>query len=178
MEKEFVAFLQRQRWHSADEIFIWLTDHVSLMTALILTGFVFQIIRKRNFSRNHFYFLVFALGSAALLTHLFKWIIHRSRPYEVSENIRSLTSGGGYSFPSGHAAEVFTLAFALLIICRKRSLKILIWIWAFFIAYTRMAFGAHYPTDILGGMAVAALSVFISKRIFLNNKPLKNKIDK
>ena len=63
-----------------------------------------------------------------------------------------------FSFPSGHTAASFAAASALLCSRSRR------WIWAMVlaavIAFSRLYLYVHFPTDILGGIAVGAVSGF------------------
>jgi len=169
VEKEIVFQLQHHRWTAGDPLFMLLTDYVSVVTFFIIAIMLWRIYRKKDQPRN-IYFLLTALLVSAGITHLLKWAVHRPRPYTVSEGIDAMVNSGGYAFPSGHSAEVFVLVFGLWMLYKNKYLRLIILLWALFIAYTRMAFGVHYPTDIMGGIITAAFSVWIARRIFPGKK--------
>ena len=58
----------------------------------------------------------------------------------------------GWSFPSGHTASGFAAAFALWF--QNRKLGTLALLLATFIGFTRLYLYVHFPTDILGGIAL------------------------
>ena len=58
----------------------------------------------------------------------------------------------GWSFPSGHTSSAFAAAFALWL--QNRRLGIPALALAVFIGFTRMYLYVHFPTDILGGVAL------------------------
>ncbi len=90
-------------------------------------------------------------GSSALL----KPLISRSRPCHLWEVHLLVNCGGGYSFPSSHAANLFgqALFFGLW---RKKYLPYFLG-FAFLVGISRIFVGVHFPLDVLGGMALGAV---------------------
>ena len=71
------------------------------------------------------------------------------------------------SFPSGHASVFFALATAIFLSSKK-------WSYYFFagavlVGLGRIYVGVHWPTDILGGIAVGILSALIVWKILPKN---------
>lgn len=105
--------------------------------------------------------LIMAAGGAALLNQLLKLTFQRVRP-SLFPGPFHLTS---YSFPSGHAMGAIAcygmLAFAGIRLLNKRSSKLLLAIAAALlvlgIGLSRVYFGVHYPTDVLGGYIAGAI---------------------
>ncbi len=164
-DARIVYYLQTHRIAALDGFLQGLTAGVSVLTALILLWLAYAVWRQRQRPPRDFWLLGLSLLFTAALVHLLKWWVARPRPFAEWPQIDQLALGGQGSFPSGHTAEVFTLLFALWPLTRSPFLRFLLLAWALLIAYTRMALGVHYPTDVLGGIAVAALSVWAARRI-------------
>ncbi len=93
--------------------------------------------------------------AAAGIKELFKrarpddWIVHREL---------------GYSFPSGHAVTTIVFYGGLLLLvwvlpvprALRPAATMLLGIWIVGIPWSRMALGAHYATDVIGGMVFGA----------------------
>ena len=115
--------------------------------------------------------LVFAatVGTADFISSgLIKKNIQRLRPcndpvFREMVHLRLPRCGGGYSFPSSHAANHFAAAvfLAMLFGRRKRWVWPALFGWAASIALMQVYVGVHYPADILGGAAVGILVGFI-----------------
>jgi undecaprenyl-diphosphatase len=67
------------------------------------------------------------------------------------------------SFPSGHTSVAF--AVAAIILSVDRRLGAVAFAIAVLVAFGRMAVGVHYPTDILGGLVIAAIAYQLVKKI-------------
>ncbi len=76
---------------------------------------------------------------------------------------------GHYSFPSGHTANAtvilsLTYYFGFIKSERIKSvLKCLLIIWIIIVALSRVVVGAHYLSDVLFGMAVTAVIVYLCR---------------
>ena len=113
--------------------------------------------------------LVVAGGSVGLLAVLVKDVVGRMRP-DVPHPIYASDS---LSFPSGHASGIVTLVGLLLIAFlrlqqpRVRVVSILgSVLLVLAVGWTRMALGAHYPSDVLAGFAFGAGLVLILAAVF------------
>lgn len=108
--------------------------------------------------------LILALALIAdliLCNVILKNLIARTRPYNVNTAVNLLIAKPvDYSFPSGHTAASFASVTALYLAGEKKLWKLAL-IPAVLIAFTRMYLYVHYPTDILGGIAVGIVSGYI-----------------
>ena len=104
-------------------------------------------------------FLSFALGV------IVKKLVKRPRPVESIPGFEVLYNKSRMdSFPSNHAGA----AFALFTVLAKQGHPYapFVGIWFFFVALSRLYSGAHYPTDILGGMVLAQIPAWIIMDLF------------
>lgn len=100
-----------------------------------------------------------------LCNRILKPVIARVRPFNVNTAVSLLIpKPGDFSFPSGHTAASFTAAAALYFGGEKKLWKPAL-VLASFIAFSRLYLYVHYPTDILGGMAVGVIAGFMGSVI-------------
>lgn len=85
-----------------------------------------------------------------------KNVICRPRPFEQDTTaVLLIPPPSGYSFPSGHALSSFTAAF-LLLMYRVKYLDWAALLLACLVAFSRLYLFVHFPTDIIGGILLAA----------------------
>jgi membrane-associated phospholipid phosphatase len=114
-----------------------------------------------------------ALASAALAMLVNQVVSHlwsRPRPYASHVDIVPLLSpSADPSFPSDHAAAAFGIAVGILLVHRRAGRLFLLW--ATLIAASRVLAGMHYPSDVIAGAAIGAVSAFAVVR--LAGRPLQ-----
>ena len=111
--------------------------------------------------------LIVAVARPLVETGL-KELVTRERPAEEDRLVR----GRGYSFPSGHplatAASWGMLPLVAALYTRRRALwwtvAIGVWVLAVLVAVSRVWLGVHWTSDVIAGLALAALGVALTER--------------
>ncbi len=112
------------------------------------------------------------LLTACVWNPMIKNVFLRRRPYFDNEGIRLFRlvekdadmydiAAQGFSFPSGHSTCAATVYGSLFARFRKRWLGILAFVTPLLVGFSRVAVGAHYPTDVIFGWALGAAVIFI-----------------
>lgn len=87
-----------------------------------------------------------------------KAVTARDRPFEDYPVDLIISRPSDYSFPSGHTANAFALAFSVL--CFDRRYGAVILVLAAFVAFSRLYLFVHWPTDVIAGALMAAVCVW------------------
>jgi undecaprenyl-diphosphatase len=131
---------------------------VSAGAALLLL-----LVRRAKEAR----YLVFGAGGGLLLNLLLKELFHRARP--GTDLVYLLPSLSSLSFPSGHTMGTTSVVGTLVVILHVvkaprwvRLAAILLGSAAIVgVGLSRIYFGAHYPSDVIGGFLAAAAWVSV-----------------
>ena len=105
------------------------------------------------------------LADVLLCNVVIKNLVARTRPFDVNTAVQLLVAKPrDYSFPSGHTAASFA-AMTALFLAKMKKAWIAALVLAVLIAFSRLYFYVHYPTDVLGGAVVGILSGIIGYAI-------------
>jgi undecaprenyl-diphosphatase len=148
--------LKFMRWADAwwsspflDHVLPWVT-YLGSHFALILFILLSWIVTKQRKVIRHLV-LLYAIQSAVIYS--LKFLIQRQRPFLFLEMASKLSKGPGEildpSFPSAHAA--FSFMMATLLAAWFPRFRIIFYIAAGFIGWTRIYLGLHFPTDVIVG---------------------------
>lgn len=124
---------------------------------LVIATFLFCYKKTRKASICSYAALnIVLIGNEVILKHL----INRTRPFEAVKGLVTLIEHpSSSSFPSRHTSSAFAAVVVLwALLPRKFSIPALVL--AGLISFSRLYVGVHYPTDILGGMAIGLIYGF------------------
>ncbi len=138
----------------ADDGIFW------IMLALVLM--IFQKTRRFGIA------MIIAMVLDLLLCNVtLKPLVGRPRPFALRDVTPLISPPGDFSFPSGHTAVSFAAAGALTFY--KAPGRVWALVLAAVIGFSRLYLYVHYPTDVLGGIAVGLLcgwiGVWLTKRL-------------
>lgn len=163
IELQILDCIQRLRTPAGDVIMTFLTG---LGNAGIVWILLAAVLLVRTKTRTSGMIVALALCLNALLCNvLLKNMVARVRPCDVNPAIRLLIDRpGDFSFPSGHTA-ISVAAVTALYFAGEKQMWPMALLLTTGIAFSRMYLYVHYPTDILGGIAVGFAAGYLSFRI-------------
>ena len=106
----------------------------------------------------------FIMVSAVVFNPLIKGIVRRTRPFDSDVGIQNFRDVDGFSFPSGHSSGSASTFIGTAVVYKDKKFK---WLIAFavvipvLVALSRTYLGAHYPTDVVCGLALGVGLVFL-----------------
>jgi membrane-associated phospholipid phosphatase len=138
-----IALLWRALSIFGDEIFF-----------LLLIPLIFWCVSPRLGVRVG---LVLLLGTA--LNTVFKLAFVGPRPFWYSARVRALTAEPSFGLPSAHAQNAVAVWGVIAAAIRRPWAWAVAFLLALLIGVSRLALGVHFPTDVLAGWALGALTL-------------------
>jgi len=152
------------KWTALDSVVIWANRWGIAAFSLILVYYFFKN------SKIFWTVGLSALLSRGILKELINFLLPRPRPFLVYEHVHILTVQTNLidglsspAFPSGHAAYLFAIAFAIFYINRKLGWLLLVA--AAFLSVARIYLGVHYPSDVIAGAIIAWISAISLRKL-------------
>ncbi len=165
--------------------FDWLMSMVSnqLISIPVYLIFIFILIRTLKYLNTSYIITnailviscisLMVVVSRLVLPTIFEHMVSRLKPCYDSE-VSSLMHLVGdksehhYGFYAFRACTAFAISTFLIFIFDEsfKWVKFLLLVWAFFVAYSRIYLGAHYPADILVSVLSGTLLGYLIYRIY------------
>ena len=149
-----------------------LGDHAELWFFIIL---VFALFKKTR--RIAFIALIALVAEVFLVNVMLKPLFMRPRPYILLDFELILKAPVGSSFPSGHTASSFAVAFIFYF--NRTPLRKTFLFLAALMGFSRAYLYVHYPTDIIfgvmTGVAVALAIYYMQDKIIYFFRPYVKK---
>ena len=115
--------------------------------------------------------------SSGICKPLFERFRPTQDPYLMYEvDIVNGYRGSRYGFMSSHAANTFGTFVFLSLIFKRKSISIMLGIWAIMSSYSRIYLGAHYLGDILCGCLVGCLTGYLIHLLYFHLNKIKSKV--
>lgn len=150
-----------------DSIMIFITNLGNRGFIWIIIGIILLISKKY---RKIGLAMLIALAVTSLIGEVFiKNIIQRPRAFTTFPDIEIIIKAPlSYSFPSGHTASSF--AAAVVLGYYIKNWKYLFYFFAALVAFSRLYLFVHYPSDIIGGIALGVVCSLMTIKIIENSK--------
>jgi len=152
--------------------FFGIVTEFGISTGYLVGSFAFflfyRFFRRRPIYAHRALFLFSSIAFSGIIVNIIKVFIGRYRPEMFFEkglygiNFFSFSHGFA-SFPSGHAATTFSLAWALSLFFPRARIPLLCF--AVMVGASRVIITSHYLSDALGGAYVGIMSVLFLKEI-------------
>lgn len=108
--------------------------------------------------------VLISLAVCAILTSgVIKPAVGRQRPFQIRGIVPYIAPPGGFSFPSGHTSSSFAAALSIFL-CHKKE-GIAAFVLAVIIAFSRLYFYVHFPSDVLWGAILGVVCAFAVNKI-------------
>ena len=149
-----MLFINQFRRPWLDSLMILITQTGGVWSALVFVLFLIWLGYRRQWVIAAAAAISF-LGANAINAML-KLIYERPRP----DVLVPLVTVNSYSFPSGHTITAVALyGFMAYVFWQNshRTLALFTILWACLIAFSRIYLGVHYPSDVLGAIAVGGI---------------------
>ena len=174
-EVSLMEWLQANLGESFLKVISYLSLFGEEIVLILLLGFLYWSYNK-HLGKTVGIGALFACACCCMA----KNIALRRRPYFDHENVKILRvpdpeadvydiAAQGYSFPSIHSSNAASMYGAMAVNGKKKWLTALAFVIPLLVGFSRVAVGAHYPTDVLAGWAFGAAAAllipFLQKKI-------------
>lgn len=173
-DRQLFLFLNNLGNTTFDGFWMFMTNKLYAIPLYVL---LFILAYKQLGLKKTLLFLVFVallITATDQLANFFKYGVARLRPCHddrVFPYMRLVKSscGGNFGYFSAHAANAFAVAFFFITVLgsKLRYIGIFLGVWAFFVAYSRIYIGVHFPLDALTGALIGLIFSWLFAKLYI-----------
>ena len=166
---KLLTFRMNDIFTSTYKVFTFLGSTVFIVSLVIFFFILFIILKKKNIS----FIIASCLIISTIVNNVIKIIIRRERP-----TVLRLVTEKSFSFPSGHTMAAVSMYGILIYIILKSNidkriktiLSVILALLPIFIAVSRIYLGAHFASDVIGGVTTSTILLLIETNIIDKKK--------
>ncbi|MBQ9904114.1 MAG: phosphatase PAP2 family protein [Synergistaceae bacterium] len=177
MDIEYLLWLQNLRM-STNGLFDTFFEQLSFFGTrdiLLFPAFVYWCLDKRSGI-----FILFSYKFSQMLNSIVKLTACVYRPWVRDPRIipagDSIKTAGGYSFPSGHTMTFTPIYGGLIAFTKNKLVRFVCLVLIIVTAFSRNYLGVHTPQDVIAGILLGVLSLYVAHWVFsyLDRHPEKD----
>ena len=165
-ENEFILWFQGLAGQGS--FLYYLMNFVSMLgeeTVLVgIVGLIYWGLDKHRGEK-----IAFTMISATVFNPMIKNVVCRTRPFDSQSGIQNFRDVDGYSFPSGHSSNAAATYLGTSVAYwdkKQRWMLPVAIVISLLVALSRTYLGAHYPSDVVCGLALGVGLVFLVHYLF------------
>lgn len=147
---------------TSDLVVIFLAEYLHLIVAII-AGFVFWGYRSRDLQKQIVLTTIISAVLALGIDKLLNQLIESPRPFVVDGIVPLFSHVADNGFPSEHT--LFATVIAGIVFLYQKYTGSLLLLFALLIGIARIFAGVHHLKDVLGGIFIAVLAVYVAHKI-------------
>lgn len=161
LDDAIMVWLGERRTHDLIEAML-LASYMADTTPIVIVGVGISVLLWRLAGRRAALALLLGGGIGELFYTFAKWAFRRPRPAILEH----LSSAGWHAYPSGHTTlSVIIISMGCVLLADalprvRHALWFVAVVVPLFVAFSRVGLGVHYPSDVLGGLALGWAWVF------------------
>jgi undecaprenyl-diphosphatase len=180
LDKQLFHFLNSLHSPFGDAIMEFISRKwLHLPLAVLFVAYIF-LTQTRKKALLFLFCGVIAVGLADITSaRICKPLFQRVRPCHqeagLAFEVHTVNGqcGGKYGFVSSHSANLFAAAVMISLMFRQKRAKILAFLGAASVAYSRIYLGVHYPADVFFGAILGICMGMLGAKLreYLENQP-------
>ncbi|MCL2425010.1 MAG: phosphatase PAP2 family protein [Oscillospiraceae bacterium] len=173
---DILRALESIRTPFLDVLITWITRLGEEMILIVIFCFIFWCISKRKA-----YVIGIVFFFTAIIVQGMKITFRVDRPWVYDPTFPTVTGAEGtatsYAFPSGHTQAAAAYLMPLGMLLKNKVLKVIMFMLAILVAFSRMYLGVHFMSDVIVSLAIVFVATLLVIKLYYNAPDnTKNKI--